>query len=117
MWQPGQYTPTPQYRADDVHTRFANGEIALLDVREPDEWDKGHIAGAHWIPLGDLEDRFEQLDPALEWVCVCHLGQRSAMAADFLREQGYRSGNLMGGMAAWAQRGLPQETGRGTSQP
>ena len=116
MWQPNA-GGMPLYRAADVQRRFAAGEIAILDVREPDEWDDGHIAGAHWIPLGDLEDRFSELDPSREWVCVCHVGQRSAMAAGLLQEEGFRVGNLLGGMAAWASAGLPEESGRGTPQP
>jgi rhodanese-related sulfurtransferase len=111
MWQPARI---PLYRAADVARRFAAGEIALLDVRDPDEWDAGHIPGAHWIPLDMLEDRFGELDRGREWVCVCHLGQRSALAAGFLAEEGYRAGNLFGGMAAWEDADLPQETGRGT---
>src|SRR2546429_667719 len=71
MWQPDQI---PLYRAADVARRFAAGEIAILDVRDPDEWDAGHIPGAHWIPLDQIEDRFDELDRAREWVCVCHLG-------------------------------------------
>jgi rhodanese-related sulfurtransferase len=117
MWQPPQYTPPPQYYAADVQRRLAAGEIAILDVREPDEWDEGHIPGAHWIPLGSLEDRFGELDRGKEWVCVCHLGQRSAQAADFLSDEGLQVGNLLGGMAAWERAGLPTETGRGTPQP
>jgi rhodanese-related sulfurtransferase len=117
MWQPGDYKPPPSYKADDVQRRFAAGEIALLDVRDPDEWDAGHIAGAHWIPLYDLEDRFEELDPAQEWVCICHLGQRSAQAADFLQAEGWRVANLLGGMEAWERAGLPEERGRSTVKP
>ena len=117
MWQPPQYNLPPQYRAAEVHRRLAAGEIAVLDVREPDEWDEGHIPGAYWIPLDLLEARFSELDPDREWVCVCHLGQRSAMAADFLSEEGLRVANLLGGMAAWERAGLPTETGRGTPQP
>jgi len=117
MWQPGQYTPVPQFKAADVQRRLAAGEIAVLDVREPDEWAEGHIPGAQWIPLGDLEDRVAELDQAREWVCVCHLGQRSASAADFLRESGFRASNLVGGMAAWERQGLPVESGPSTPHP
>jgi len=103
--------------APEVKQRLDTGEIVILDVREPDEWDQGHIPGAYWIPLGDLEQRFAELDRDKEWVCVCHLGQRSAMAADFLVDEGFRAANMLGGMAAWERLRLPQETGRGTPQP
>ncbi|HUS15290.1 MAG TPA: rhodanese-like domain-containing protein [Chloroflexia bacterium] len=117
MWNPRNAAPPPVYYAADVQRRFAAGEIALLDVREPDEWDDGHIPGAHWIPLGDLEDRVDELPADQEWVCVCHVGQRSAMAAGFLQETGRRAGNLLGGMAAWERARLPTESGRGTVRP
>ncbi len=117
MWQPPRYTPPPDYRAAEVKQRFDAGEVALLDVREPEEWDAGHIPGAHWIPLGALQRRVGELDPAKEWICVCHLGQRSAMAAEFLQAQGLQAGNLQGGMEAWGRARLPQEQGRGTSAP
>ncbi len=89
----------------------------MLDVREPEEWDAGHIPGAHWIPLGALQRRVGELDATQEWICVCHLGQRSALAAEFLQAQGLTAGNLTGGMDAWTRAGLPEEQGRGTPQP
>jgi len=116
MCNPPGFSRLPEYRAADVQRRLAAGEISVLDVREPDEWRAGHIAGAHWIPLDDLEDRFGELDRSQEWVCVCHLGQRSAMAVGLLTEEGFRAANLAGGMAAWEQQGLPTEGGAGSAR-
>jgi rhodanese-related sulfurtransferase len=115
MWNPPGFSPPPEYRAADVQRRLAAGEIGVLDVREPDEWQAGHIPGARWIPLGDLDVRFGELDQTREWVCVCHLGQRSALAAGLLAEEGFRAANLAGGMAAWEQQGLPTEDGPATT--
>lgn len=117
MWQPGEYQMPPVYDPQDVKRRLDAGEIEVLDVRDPEEWDSGHIPGAHWIPLGDLDLRIDELDFGKEWICVCHIGERSAQAADLLVQEGIKAGNLRGGMDNWERLGLPMETGRGTPRP
>jgi sulfur-carrier protein adenylyltransferase/sulfurtransferase len=80
--------------------------ITLVDVREPYEWDIGNLGpqGARLIPLGDLPDRYEEIDPESNIVIHCRSGARSARAADFLREHGYaRVRNLEGGILAWSE--------------
>lgn len=86
-------------------------EVVFLDVREPFEWDAGHIEGAVHVPLQSLPGNLDRLDRDRPIVAVCHVGQRSAIAADFLRRQGYDAYNLEGGMAVWAARGFPEVTG------
>jgi sulfur-carrier protein adenylyltransferase/sulfurtransferase len=79
--------------------------ISLLDVREPYEWDIGNLGpqGAKLIPLGDLPERFEEIERDADLVVYCRSGARSARAADFLRAQGYeRVRNLDGGILAWS---------------
>lgn len=74
----------------------------LLDVREPWEWDLGHLDGATLIPVGDLPARLGELDPQREIVVYCKVGARSAWAADFLRSRGFADvKNLEGGIMAW----------------
>jgi len=86
--------------------------LAVLDVREPDEWVAGHAPGAIHIPLRALPERLAQLPPRRVLV-VCHVGARSALATAFLLRQGVDAVNLTGGMAAWAVAGRPlvSETG------
>jgi rhodanese-related sulfurtransferase len=86
----------------------------VLDVREPDEWDAGHIEGALHIPLADLPGRLGELaadDGSL--VVVCRSGNRSGRAVAWLARNGYDAVNLDGGMGAWAASGRPMvsETG------
>lgn len=81
--------------------------MQILDVREDFEWQAGHIDGAIHIPLAQLPSRFSELDRDRRVLAVCHVGQRSAMAAAFLRERGFDSHNLEGGMEAWSAQGLP----------
>jgi adenylyltransferase/sulfurtransferase len=77
------------------------GQVSLLDVREPWEWDTGHL-DARLIPLGQLEARCQELDPESDWVVYCQSGGRSAKACQILRDRGFaRVRNLRGGMNAW----------------
>ncbi|MCA1705655.1 MAG: rhodanese-like domain-containing protein [Actinobacteria bacterium] len=81
--------------------------VHFIDVREFYEFDAGHIEGATHIPLRTLPGRFEDLDRDRPVIVACQIGQRSALAADFLRERGFDAHNLEGGMTLWAAQGLP----------
>lgn len=83
----------------------------VLDVREPYEWEGGHIQGSVHIPIGDVQRRFHEIDRDRPVVVVCQVGQRSALVADFLRAQGYDAYNLEGGLERWAVAGLPLSSG------
>ncbi len=80
----------------------------LIDVREGDEWQEGHIPGATWIPRGKLELRIEDAVPGRdeEIVIYCAGGTRSALAAKALGELGYTNvTSLAGGFSAWRRAG------------
>jgi queuine tRNA-ribosyltransferase len=97
----------------------ANGrrDLHLLDVREPDEWQAGHIAGSQHIPLGEFRARVSEVPKDRTIVAVCRHGNRSEAAARGLRTLGYVVENLEGGVTAWAQAGLPLEAeGGGTGR-
>ena len=80
----------------------------LLDVREPWEYARGHIAGAHLIPLGQLEERVGEVPADRPVLAVCHVGQRSLLASLYLKRRGYSEvTNVDGGIAAWVERGFP----------
>lgn len=85
---------------------------ALVDVRELDEWQAGHVDGALHIPLGELTARLGEL-PEGELVVVCRSGGRSARAVAWLNENGFDSTNLDGGMQAWAGTGRPMVSDSG----
>lgn len=96
---PKQITP------QEVATRLRSGEsILLLDVREPAEWVQGHVAGAKHIPLGQLAERREELDPQRETIVICRSGNRSGLACELLSEQGYNVVNMTGGLNDWTDR-------------
>ena len=85
----------------------ASGDVAFLDVREPNEWNLGHIPGAVHIPRGQLETNIEQRLPRdREIVIYCASGNRSALAADTMQQMGYaRVSSMAGGWRDWVQSG------------
>ena len=83
------------------------GEIELVDVREPHEWEAGRIAGAKHIELERLAGRAGEIPRDRPVVFQCRLGARSAMATAAFRASGWRAFNMAGGLQAWADAGLP----------
>ena len=76
-------------------------QLPIVDVRETDEYARGHIPGAVNFPLSDLGSDFTKLDKNTDYYLVCQSGGRSAMAAEFLSDQGFKVTNVMGGTGSW----------------
>lgn len=88
----------------------AEGQVQVVDVREPEEWKGGHVLNAVLIPLGSLAFRKDELDPSLPVITVCRSGKRSLVAVDVLRNAGFPDAkSLAGGMLAWQVAGQPVE--------
>lgn len=87
--------------------------VVLLDVREDDEWQHGHAAGARHIPMNEVPARIGEIDPDATLFVVCHLGGRSQRVASYLAQHGYAPINVSGGMQAWADAGRPVVTDSG----
>jgi rhodanese-related sulfurtransferase len=81
-------------------------DLRVLDVREPHEWEHGHIDGAVHVPLMQLPSRIDEV-PQGRVLVVCKIGGRSMRAVDYLVGQGYDAVNLDGGMVEWADAGRP----------
>ncbi len=91
----------------EAQRRLASREALLIDVREPDEWQEGHVAGARHIPLGDLPARLAEVPRDRPVLLLCRSGNRSGRATALLREQGYdQATNVAGGITAWQRAGL-----------
>jgi len=90
----------------EVKAKLDRGEkFQLIDVREPHEWQIGHIPGAKLIPLGELPKRVNELDSAVELVAHCKSGVRSGKAVDFLKQAGFKKvKNMTGGILAWSDK-------------
>jgi rhodanese-related sulfurtransferase len=82
-------------------------DARILDVREQDEWDAGHIEGARHLPLGDVPTGLDDLADGDPVIVVCRSGGRSARAVAWLVQNGVDATNLDGGMGAWADAGRP----------
>jgi sulfur-carrier protein adenylyltransferase/sulfurtransferase len=97
----------------DARELLDAGEPPLLvDVRELDEWDEGHIPGAVHVPRGNLESRIERVAPdrTRPVVVYCAVGARSAFAAKTLEELGYENvSSLAGGYTEWKRNGFPTQ--------
>jgi sulfur-carrier protein adenylyltransferase/sulfurtransferase len=95
-------------------------EPVVVDVREQDEWDEGHIPGAIHIPRGHLESRIERAAPdrSREVLLYCSAGNRSAFAAKTLAELGYEHvASLSGGFTDWKRNGFPVKLQAGLDAP
>ncbi len=91
----------------ELKKRLDQGErLIVLDIREPHELKISVLPDILHIPMGELTDRIEELEPkkAEEIVVVCRAGNRSSVIAEFLTESGFeRVYNLTGGMNLWAE--------------
>lgn len=101
-----------QAEVAEVPTTF-DASVVLLDVREPDEWARGHAPGARHIPMGEVPGRLDELDADAELFVICHLGGRSQRVAQYLAGRGFTPINVSGGMEAWAHAGRPVITDDG----
>ncbi len=80
----------------------SNEETTILDVRQPSEYEQSHITGAVLIPLSELSDRLDELDPAKPTLVYCAIGGRSRVAAQMLAGKGFKEViNVSGGIKAW----------------
>lgn len=92
---------------DDLKAKLdKKDKFILLDVRESHELEIASIKGAApvHIPLGQLPQRFTELDKSQEVAVLCRSGGRSAQATHYLRLQGYNAVNVAGGILAWSAR-------------
>jgi sulfur-carrier protein adenylyltransferase/sulfurtransferase len=106
--------------ARDARELIEKGDAVVVDVREQQEWDEGHIAGSIHIPRGNLESRIERLAPerSRPLVVYCSSGSRSVFAAKTLGELGYDDVvSLAGGFTDWKRNGFPVQMQAGLDTP
>ena len=98
---------------DDAAVKLKSGEGVIIDVRDKDEWDEGHIPGATHLSRGTIEFDIEEKVPDTNAMIICHCGGggRSALAVESLQKMGYKNVRSMaGGFKAWKAAGLPTTT-------
>ena len=108
-----------QVSPEETLALIESGEWMILDVREPDEYEAGHLPKAINIPRGFLEVRADlehyKRDQRLQdrnqqILCYCGGGHRSALAANVLNEMGFKEAvSMADGWTGWNERGLPTE--------
>src|SRR5882672_5919575 len=94
---------------EKAREEIAAGEAELIDVREQHEWDEAHLEGATHVPQGELVERIDELvpDPSSRVILYCRTDNRSARAADALKDLGYDNVAVMrGGIVSWQEAGL-----------
>lgn len=100
----------PRMSAATLRQRLnvSSDELALIDVREPFEWELGYINGSLLIPLGEVWQRAGSLDPRKEIVLICQEGLRSSTAASILLHHNFpRVSDASGGMGSWLDASYP----------
>ncbi len=101
----------PEISIDELATARATGPVPLVDVRQPEEYEAGHVPGAKLIPLADVVARVGEIPVQGPVYVICQTGSRSQRAADFYRNRGIEAYNVAGGTKAWVESGL--ETAHG----
>ncbi len=95
--------------AQELKNRLDQGdEFVLLDVRDNEEWENGHIEDVLHIYVGHLEERLNEVPRDRHIMVVCGTGERASLGASILRREGYYEVyNLLGGMTAWKNAEYP----------
>ncbi len=102
----------PQWTVWDLKQELAAApRPAVLDVRQPSEWQSGHIPDALHIPGGELPARLDEVPRGRPLAVTCGSGYRSSVSASLLQRHGFKPlFNVLGGMAAWKSAGFPMVT-------
>ena len=100
----------PEIDVDELARRRADGAL-VIDVRQPDEYDEGHVPGARLIPLGEVGQRLDEVPADAEVLVICRSGGRSLKAAEVMAAAGRRPVNVAGGTLAWIDAGHPVASG------
>ncbi len=104
----------PQIDIDALAAAQARG-ATILDVRNADEYEAGHVPGATCIPLGELTTRVSDIPSASPLYVICAAGRRSQRACEFLAPHGHDVVNVAGGTGAWIDAGQPVASGSNPS--
>lgn len=103
------FEEAPPMSVEEVHHTFPTDGMQLVDVRQPSEWDMGHIPSARYIFLPELLKRHGELDRDKPVVLYCGTGYRASIGASLLRNAGFNARAVPGSYKAWQAEHYPVE--------
>ena len=95
----------PEITIDELVAARAAGPVPLVDVRQPEEYEAGHVPGAKLIPMADVVARIGEFPVDGPVYVICQSGGRSQRAADYFRNLHIEAFNVAGGTKAWVEAG------------
>ena len=113
---PRQDSGEPYWRIslNEAKAMMDSGNAVVIDVRQPDEWASGHVAGAIHIPVDDIGARIDELPADKDLLFICAVGVRSGLACEMAAAMNLatdRLFNIEEGTPAWIQKSYPTESG------
>jgi rhodanese-related sulfurtransferase len=107
----GPVERTARMTVPELHERWREGGVQVLDVRERSEWDSGHVPGAVHVPYHDMHELPDGIDPSAPLAVMCASGQRAATAASLAQRLGARDVRHVvdGGVGTWGRAGYELE--------
>ena len=97
--------------------RMEKENLTLIDVREPYEWEAGHVPGSTHVEMETLGQRLDEIPEDRPVAFLCLGGGRSGIVATTLKARGYDAYNVEGGFREWFEAGLPTEPDGATVAP
>ncbi|WP_018922994.1 rhodanese-like domain-containing protein [Salsuginibacillus kocurii] len=101
---PSEQDGVKQFTVDELKEIYnrEEGSPVLVDIREKEEYEEGHIPGVPLIPMTQIEARFEEFDPEREYLFICRSGRRSHNVSKYFKARGIElAHNYDGGMLEW----------------
>ncbi len=106
--------PYARVSVEEAAKMVEKGVGTVIDVRNRDEYEAGHVKGAMWLPVDEVIPRFEELPQNGDLLFICMVGARSGLAAEYAAAMGMDSSrlyNIEEGTPAWIEKGLPTSFG------
>ena len=110
---PGE--PYSRISSEEALEMQNNGDSTIIDVRNEDEYESGHVTNAVWIPVDEIVQRMEELPSEGNLLFICAVGARSGLAAEYASSLGIDSSrlfNIEDGTPTWISKGLPTSNGQ-----
>lgn len=99
--QAGDLASIDQIPVQELKKLTGNPDYQILDVRQPSEWDQGHLPNAKYMFLPELPERMNELDPSRPVIAYCGTGYRASIAASLLKGGGFNVSSVPGSFEAW----------------